>query len=198
MTGKTKTKLIFKGVVQGVGFRPTIFRIAKQVNAKGYVLNKGSEVEVVIDTDPDVFVDLVQEKLPALARIDSIEKSSIEATVSDFCIQQSKDGIRHSLIPVDTALCDDCVAELHNPSNRRYQYPFTNCTVCGARFSVITDVPYDRNRTAMNTFPLCKCCTDEYEDPFNRRYHAQTISCSTCGPTYTCYDKTKKSKGYYY
>lgn len=194
MTGNTFTKLIFKGVVQGVGFRPTIYRVAKQLHSQGYVLNKGSEVEVVIDKNPDVFISEVKKQLPSLARIDSIKKTEVSSTYKDFSIFKSKKGARESLIPVDTALCDECVKELTNPTNRRYQYPFTNCTICGARYSVITDVPYDRERTAMQPFPLCNHCKKEYEDPLNRRYHAQTISCRKCGPTYTFYTKYKKEK----
>jgi len=189
MTGKTTTKLIFKGVVQGVGFRPTIYRIATQLKSHGYVLNKGSEVEVVIDTNPETFILELKKQLPSLARIDSIEKKSIDASYSSFSIQISTNGSRHSLLPVDTALCNACVQELHDTTNRRYSYPFTNCTVCGARYSVITDVPYDRERTAMQSFPLCSECEKEYTNPLNRRYHAQTISCPSCGPTYTFYEK---------
>ena len=185
-------KLIFKGVVQGVGFRPTVYRVAKNLGSNGFVLNTGSEVEVVIDTDPDEFIVELKKNLPSIAQISSIEKKIDKRNFSDFTIKKSMTGSKQSLIPVDTALCNECLNELFDESNRRYQYPFTNCTVCGARYSVIKNVPYDRNQTAMEEFPLCTHCTKEYEDPFNRRYHAQTISCPQCGPYYSVYDKKGK------
>jgi hydrogenase maturation protein HypF len=183
------TKLIFKGVVQGVGFRPTVYRVAKRLGSHGFVLNTGSEVEVVIDTDPEEFIKELKKFLPSLAHISSVKKRSDNRSYSDFTIKKSKQGSKQSLIPVDTALCKDCLAELFDKSDRRHCYPFTNCTVCGARYSVIKAVPYDRKETAMEKFPLCKECTEEYTDPLNRRYHAQTISCPTCGPRYELYDE---------
>ncbi|RLI64464.1 MAG: carbamoyltransferase HypF [Candidatus Asgardarchaeum californiense] len=184
-------KLIFKGVVQGVGFRPTIYRIAKKLNLKGYVLNKGSEVEVVIDRDVEEFIDLVKKNLPKIAEITDITILPDDRKFDDFQIFDSKNGERRSLIPPDIAICNDCLKELFDMENRRYLFPFTNCTVCGARFSLIKDVPYDRKRTAMDDFKLCNHCSDEYTDVSNRRYHAQTISCPDCGPVYTLYDKEK-------
>jgi hydrogenase maturation protein HypF len=185
-------KLIFKGIVQGVGFRPTIYRIAQQLGYKGYVLNKGSEVEVVIDKDPQPFINQVKKQLPPLARITDIVLEEDHRRFDDFTILHSTEGEHQSLIPADTAICSDCLTELFDPTNRRYHFPFTNCTVCGARFSLINAVPYDRERTAMKPFPLCTLCQKEYTTPSDRRYHAQTISCPTCGPTYTLYD----SKGH--
>ena len=182
-------KLIFKGVVQGVGFRPTVYRVANRLGSHGFVLNTGSEVEVVIDTDPDEFIFELRKDLPSLARIFSIEIVRDKRRFSDFKIKKSKQGSKQSLIPVDTALCDACLTELFDEKNRRYHYPFTNCTVCGARYSVIKNVPYDRNQTAMDEFPLCEECTKEYENPFDRRYHAQTISCPHCGPHYSIFDE---------
>ncbi len=188
-------KFIFKGVVQGVGFRPTVYRIAQQLGLKGYVLNTGSEVEVVIDKDEDLFLKTLQENLPSIAKITSIEKHPDTRTFSNFHIRHSRQGDRHSLVPVDIALCEDCYNELFDQKNRRYQYPFTNCTRCGARFSLITDVPYDRERTAMKPFPLCTTCQKEYITPTDRRYHAQTISCPKCGPEYHLYDKHQTDLG---
>ena len=192
MKQTSSTKLIFKGIVQGVGFRPTIYRVAQRLHSHGYVLNKGSEVEVVIDTNPETFIKEVNKALPSLAHITSIEKTPVNKTFSDFTIKQSKEGQRQSLIPVDTAICDDCLQELFDKSNRRHHFSFTNCTVCGARFSAITNVPYDRKETSMNPFPLCSDCENEYRNPADRRYHAQTISCPQCGPKYTLYDADKK------
>jgi len=188
-------KLIFKGVVQGVGFRPTIFRIAKKLDLKGYVLNKGSEVEVVIDKSKDEFVKHLKANLPSIAKITDIIEKKDDRTFSDFQILQSEKGKRESLIPPDVGICKECLIELFDEQDKRYQFPFTNCTVCGARYSVVEDVPYDRERTAMKDFKLCESCEKEYSSPLNRRYHAQTISCSKCGPFYKLYDKNKKDLG---
>ena len=181
-------KLIFKGVVQGVGFRPTIYRVAHRLGSHGYVLNKGAEVEVVVDIDPDHFMAEVKKDLPKIASIKSIDVSSFDQSFDTFTIRKSEEGQRQSLIPVDTAICPECLNELFDSSNRRFHFPFINCTVCGARFSAITNVPYDRVKTSMDPFPLCSQCQREYEDPFDRRYHAQTISCPRCGPAYQLYD----------
>jgi hydrogenase maturation protein HypF len=188
-------KLIFKGVVQGVGFRPTIYRIAKKLELKGYVLNKGSEVEVVIDNKKDEFIKQVKDNLPSIAKITDIIEKKDDRKFSDFKILHSKKGERQSLIPIDIGICDDCLKELFDNSDKRYLFPFTNCTVCGARYSLARDVPYDRERTSMDTFKLCKSCQQEYVNPLDRRYHAQTISCSACGPVYRLYNKKKEDLG---
>ena len=188
-------KLIFKGVVQGVGFRPTIYRVARKLGLKGYVLNKGSEVEVVIDRDKDEFIKQLKKHLPSIAKITSIVIEKDSRKFNDFKILHSEKGERLSLIPPDIGICEKCVSELFNKNDRRYQFPFTNCTVCGARYSLVEDVPYDRERTSMDDFKLCESCKSEYIGPINRRYHAQTISCPVCGPTYTLYDKDKKNLG---
>jgi len=188
-------KLIFKGVVQGVGFRPTIYRIAKELDLKGYVLNKGSEVEVVIDRNKDEFIKQVKERLPSIAKITDIIEKKDNRIFFDFKILHSEKGERQSLIPPDIGICKDCLIELFDEKNKRYLFPFTNCTVCGARFSLVKDVPYDRERTSMDEFKLCKSCEKEYNSPLNRRYHAQTISCPKCGPSYRLYDKNKKDLG---
>jgi hydrogenase maturation protein HypF len=188
-------KLIFKGVVQGVGFRPTIYRIATQLGLKGYVLNKGSEVEVVIDRDVKKFLTLVSQELPSIASITKVVQQPDTRTFHDFQILHSKQGEKMSPIPPDVATCDDCLHDIFDARNRRYLYPFTNCTVCGARYSLIRDVPYDRERTAMKEFCLCPECKQEYCTPGDRRYNAQTISCPRCGPRYHLYDKKGKDLG---
>ena len=188
-------KLIFKGVVQGVGFRPTIYRVAKKLGLKGYVLNKGSEVEVIIDRDKDEFIKQVKEHLPSIAKITDIIVKKYDRKFDDFQILHSEKGERESLIPPDVGICNDCLKELFNEKDRRYQFPFTNCTVCGARYSVVKDVPYDRERTSMDEFKLCESCEKEYKSPLNRRYHAQTISCPACGPKYKLYDNQRKDLG---
>jgi hydrogenase maturation protein HypF len=188
-------KLIFKGVVQGVGFRPTIYRIAKELDLKGYVLNKGSEVEVVIDRNKDEFIKQVKQRLPSIAKITDIIEKKDNRTFHEFQILHSEKGERQSLIPPDIGICENCLLELFYEKDKRYLFPFTNCTICGARFSLVKDVPYDRERTSMDEFKLCKSCEEEYKNPLNRRYHAQTISCPKCGPTYRLYDKNKKDLG---
>jgi hydrogenase maturation protein HypF len=185
-------KLIFRGIVQGVGFRPTIYRIATSLGLKGYVINKGSEVEVVIDKDTDLFIKQVKQHLPAIAQISTIEKIPYDHTYTDFQIRHSKSGSRESLIPPDVATCTACQKELLEKRNRRNLFPFTNCTVCGARYSLIVNVPYDRERTAMSPFNLCSQCQQEYKNVNDRRYHAQTISCPRCGPKYTLYNDKKQ------
>ena len=188
-------KLIFKGIVQGVGFRPTIFRIAKTMDLKGYVLNKGAEVEVVVDKNEEEFIKEVKKQLPSIAKITEIKKNIDKRNFKDFKILHSKKGSQHSQIPADIGICDSCLRELFDKNNKRYVFPFTNCTVCGARYSLIKNVPYDRERTSMNEFKLCKSCLEEYKNPLDKRYHAQTISCPICGPIYHLFNKKKKDMG---
>ena len=185
-------KIFIRGVVQGVGFRPAVYRIAKRMGLKGYVRNNGSNVEIVLDRNYEKFLTALRKELPPLARIDdtAIEKTSEK--YDDFIILKSRNGMKHSTLPADTGICDDCLKELFDMENKRYLYPFTNCTNCGARFSLIKDVPYDRKNTSMNDFVLCESCRKEYLSPEDRRFHAQTTSCPECGPGYVLYDKNKK------
>ncbi len=184
-------KILVRGVVQGVGFRPTVHRVARSLGLRGYVLNKGSDVEIGIDGErAGDFIDHLLKKLPPLAYIREIEiKEEPVSGYNDFVIIESSDGERKSIIPADTAICEECVGELFDRNNRRYLYPFINCTSCGARFSLIEDMPYDRARTSMRSFEMCEECRREYEDPDDRRFHAETISCPRCGPKFTLYDK---------
>ncbi len=187
------------GTVQGVGFRPFVFKIAKRQGYTGYVRNNGSNVEVVLDGDHTKFLEEFKESLPPLAQVDYIEKENGKITKKllrengiekgEFKILFSTDGVRESAIPPDTAICDECLTELFFPSNRRYLYPFINCTDCGARFSVISNMPYDRDKTSMEPFKLCNTCLEEFTNPTNRRMHAQTISCHTDGPKFSIYTK---------
>jgi hydrogenase maturation protein HypF len=175
-----------------VGFRPTVYRVAKAMGLKGFVLNNGSNVEIHIDRDAERFLAELRKALPALARIDRAEFEDVDEKLQDFSIAHSHEGARVSLIPTDTAICDNCVADLKTRSNRRNLFPFTNCTECGARFTVIADLPFDRSRTSMSDFAMCADCTKEYTSPKDRRFHAQTISCPKCGPKYTLYDNDRK------
>jgi hydrogenase maturation protein HypF len=160
------------------------------MGAKGYVKNKGSYVEVGLDGDENEFIRRLEEELPVLARIDRIDK--LESELSDgfdeFVIMKSEEGRRDPSIPPDVATCDSCLDEIFDSGNRRHMFPFTNCTDCGARFSLIEDFPYDRKHTSMDDFPLCETCGQEYKAPMDRRFHAQTISCYQDGPEYILYD----------
>jgi len=186
-------KITVYGIVQGVGFRPTVYRVAKAMGLKGYVLNNGSNVEIHVDHSANEFLARLKKSLPALARIDRAEFRDVDEELEDFSIAQSHDGRRVSLIPTDTAICGQCVKDFDRPGDKRHLFPFTNCTECGARFTVIADLPFDRTRTSMADFPMCSSCTKEYASPEDRRFHAQTISCSVCGPEYTLYDSRKKT-----
>ena len=177
-------RIIIQGIVQGVGFRPTVFRVAKKLGLKGHVLNTGSNVEVVINGNPDIFMAALKEALPPLAKIDDFVIEDCDEPDTEFQIIQSSTGSRNSPFPPDAAMCQDCLAELNQPGNRRDGFPFINCTNCGARFSVIYDMPYDRPKTSMDDFPMCMACQSEYENPEDRRFHAQTISCPDCGPKF--------------
>lgn len=183
-------KLYLYGVVQGVGFRPTVYRVATSLGLKGYVRNNGSNVEVFLNEGEDEFLNALKAELPPLARIDNIEKEAEECqdVYQTFEILNSVTGAREASIPPDIALCDDCVREMLGKDDRRFEFPFTNCTNCGARFSVIKDFPYDRKNTSMQMFDLCPTCKGEYGDPLNRRFHAQTISCPKDGPRYLLYN----------
>lgn len=182
-------KLTIKGVVQGVGFRPTVFRIANDMRLKGYVRNAGAYVEIFVDRNVKKFIENLKKNLPPLARIDSIEIELIEMDAKEFTIVRStSSGGKDTTIPPDTAICHECLEEIFDENSRRYLYPFTNCTSCGARYSVIKRLPYDRKNTSMSPFRMCNKCREEYGDPTNRRFHAQTISCKSDGPMLTLYN----------
>ncbi|RZN44794.1 carbamoyltransferase HypF [archaeon] len=178
------------GTVQGVGFRPFIWRLATSEHLTGYVLNKGGYVEVALEGDTshiESFVSRLPKELPPRAHIDSIERDRVEdAQFSAFTIRHSESS--HSSlpsgIPPDITLCDKCRDELFTSGDRRHHYPFINCTDCGPRFTIVSRVPYDRVHTTMQQFPMCERCREEYESPRDRRYHAEPIACPVCGPHY--------------
>ncbi len=177
-----------QGVVQGVGFRPFVYRIALAKNLVGWVRNRPDGVEIEVQgpgTVLDDFLLALREEKPAPARIHAISSRAIEElpTESAFTILASGDSARtRPSVPADLAICPDCAAEMDTPGERRYRYPFTNCTYCGPRYSIIAGLPYDRPRTAMRAFPLCEACEAQYRDPSDRRFHAQPIACPECGP----------------
>ncbi len=190
-------KLSVKGIVQGVGFRPFVFQLATRCGVNGTVANTASGVSIHIegtDLALDLFArDLIQQK-PPLAHIVNVTAESVcPAGFPDFTITQSKNTtLRNTLISPDVSICDDCLAELFDPDNRRYRYPFINCTNCGPRYTIIDDIPYDRPSTAMKHFKMCEKCRVEYEDPDNRRFHAQPNACAACGPHVALYDRHRR------
>lgn len=183
-------ELRIKGKVQGVGFRPFVWLLANQYKLKGDVNNDGQGVLVRFISPPadalEQFLSDLQNKLPPLAQITDITQRAIdwpEATaITGFTIRESENNQMDTQIIPDAATCPHCLADLFDPNNRRYHYPFTNCTHCGPRFTIIKAIPYDRKNTAMASFPLCPQCEKEYKDPADRRFHAQPNACSVCGP----------------
>lgn len=175
------------GVVQGVGFRPFVHRLAVRHHLDGWVLNTSGEVQIELEGAPgalDAFLAALEREAPPLAQIERVAVAPRAVTgLSGFAIAASRDqpGHRQPVSP-DVAVCAECEAELHNPADRRYGYPFITCTDCGPRFTVIESMPYDRARTSMAAFTQCAACRREYESPGDRRYHSETNSCPACGP----------------
>lgn len=184
---KSSRHIHINGIVQGVGFRPFIFNLAEAYDLPGWVCNSASGVEIEISGDPDKlgrFCADIPIKAPPLAQIDSINIEEIAfMPFKGFEILSSQDKAT-DFIPVspDVAICADCRAELFDPQDRRYRYPFINCTNCGPRFTIIKEIPYDRPKTTMTGFELCPDCREEYENPADRRFHAQPVACPVCGP----------------
>ena len=184
----TRKEIKISGIVQGVGFRPFVYNLAASLGLKGYVLNSSEGVIIDIEGESEIideFTLLLKSKSPPLSRIENItvaEGFSLR-NYTTFEIKESlsKSG-KFALISPDIATCPDCLSELLNPDDRRYQYPFINCTNCGPRYSIILDIPYDRHETTMSKFKMCPECESEYHDPSNRRFHAQPNACHVCGP----------------
>lgn len=180
-------KVHITGVVQGVGFRPFVYNLATDLNLKGWVKNTSAGVVIEADGDKDTldsFLQKLRDDAPPLSRIDDFSASFGPGngfTQFDIIHSESVDGAFQPVSP-DVAICDDCLRELFDPDDRRYRYPFINCTNCGPRFTIIQDIPYDRPFTTMAGFKLCPDCEREYKDPANRRFHAQPVACPVCGP----------------
>ena len=177
----------FEGVVQGVGFRPFVYKLALKYGLKGFVNNSSEGVFLEAEADKEAICEFENEfysSLPPLAKIDKTIKTEITPlSESEFKIIQSKTSkAKFASISPDIAICDDCLRELNDKHNRRYNYFLTNCTNCGPRYSIIKKVPYDRINTSMDRFKMCAECQEEYTNPLDRRYHAQPISCHRCGP----------------
>ncbi len=183
-----------RGVVQGVGFRPFVYSLAARYGLRGWVLNTSAGVEVLAEGSPDAvaaFAEALPAEAPPRSHIAACRVREVEPGVpadgpaagDSFVILESRaDPGAYQLVSPDIATCDDCRRELLDPGDRRHDYPFTNCTNCGPRFTIIEDLPYDRERTTMRSFPLCPACRREYEDPGDRRFHAEPNACPVCGP----------------
>src|SRR5579863_1467220 len=177
------------GVVQGVGFRPFIYRLARAHDLKGWVLNAEEGVEIRLEGNEAPvrsFLTEMQSRAPLAATIAEIAVEPAEAAgLTDFLIHESTGSRRPTVrISPDLPVCENCLRELFDPRDRRYRYPYINCTNCGPRYSVITRLPYDRPNTTMAAWPLDASCDGEYRDPASRRFHAQPVACSACGPRY--------------
>jgi hydrogenase maturation protein HypF len=184
----TRTQILVRGTVQGVGFRPFIFSLAKQSALKGKVFNNASGVLIDVEGDEQAivrFADEIKLKPPPLSIIESVELKNLPtpAFYKDFRIVESEtNGAKFVPVSADTATCADCLREMFDPKNRRYRYPFINCTNCGPRFTIIESIPYDRSRTTMRDFEMCAGCRAEYENLLDRRFHAEPTCCPNCGP----------------
>ncbi len=173
-----------KGLVQGVGFRPHVHRLASRYGLTGWVCNGGAGVDIEVQGERlEAFVDALRSEAPPLARIDTLQTKEIPSRKeSGFAIRGSGSGAVTTAITPDVGVCGACLGELFDPHSRYYRYPFLNCTHCGPRYTITRALPYDRARTAMAAFPMCDACAREYQDPDNRRFHAQPTACPACGP----------------
>ncbi|MFA5121975.1 carbamoyltransferase HypF [Zavarzinia sp.] len=178
-------RLTIAGLVQGVGFRPFVWRLARRFGVTGKVWNDGNRVLVEAFGPEEAlarFAAALEAEPPPLARIETIEREDLAGDATEFRIVESEQGAVRVGIVADIATCPACLAEIRDPGARRYRYAFANCTDCGPRFSIVRGLPYDRSRTTMAAFPMCPACRAEYDDPADRRFHAQPIACAACGP----------------
>jgi hydrogenase maturation protein HypF len=194
-----RQRILVKGIVQGVGFRPFVHRLAQEKGIKGFVLNTSSGVTIEAEGDAqsiDNFLSSLRRNPPRLAQIEEITTTILEPLGDEhFEIKQSQAiESEFALISPDVSICEDCLQDLAEPANRRFAYPFTNCTNCGPRYTIVQDIPYDRPKTTMVGFQMCAACEAEYHDPASRRFHAQPNACAACGPTLSL---TAKNDGSY-
>ena len=188
---KQARAIYFNGIVQGVGFRPFVFKLAEELGINGWVNNSSHGVSIHAEGDNlDLFYHRLLQEAPPLAHIVTARFEKIElANHGTFEIVESEgEGDADVLISPDVATCGDCLRDLADPKNRYYRFPFTNCTNCGPRYTIIRDVPYDRALTTMSKFPMCDSCTVDYKNPRDRRFHAQPVACEICGPKVQLYD----------
>lgn len=182
-----RLRILVKGAVQGVGFRPFVYRLASDLGLCGWVINSPSGVKIEVEGTPsqlEEFIQCLRSKKPPMAVIQSLEYSVLQPVgFKSFEIRKSSgDEALEALVLPDISVCGECLDEIKDPSERRYHYPFTNCTNCGPRYTIIESIPYDRPNTTMKIFEMCEDCRGEYEDPRDRRFHAQPIGCPKCGP----------------
>jgi hydrogenase maturation protein HypF len=183
-----------RGIVQGVGFRPFVWRLASEAGLAGRVRNRSGVVEIVVEGAVpalDDFCSALETQAPPLARVDSVTwRDAAPTGFETFDVDESVVGFGgERLVSADAATCGHCLRELFDPHDRRFRYPFINCTDCGPRFTIIEALPYDRERTSMRAFPMCADCAREYHDPADRRFHAEPIACPACGPRLTLLDR---------
>lgn len=178
-----------RGLVQGVGFRPYVWRLARDLGLSGWVRNDAAGVTIAVDGEKTAeFLARLPREIPPLARVDRVDAEPAEIVADGFAILDSAAGAAATAIGPDAATCPDCAAELCDPADRRWRYAFTTCTHCGPRFTVSRGIPYDRARTSLAGFPLCPRCAAEYADPADRRFHAETTCCPDCGPQLRLFD----------
>lgn len=181
-----RRRLAVTGVVQGVGFRPFVHRLAERSGLAGFVLNDSRGVVIEVEGEGealDAFAAALSAEAPTLARVEAVASAQVEPLgTPGFVIAVSERGVPGTLVAPDAATCDECLQELFDPADRRHRYPFINCTQCGPRFTIVRRVPYDRANTTMASFAMCEECRGEYEDPADRRFHAEPIACPACGP----------------
>ena len=186
---RRRVRYVVSGVVQGVGFRPYVYALSRRLGLSGSVVNDSRGVTIEVEGWPEAVDDFGRRlpiEAPPLAHVDDVVSTVIPVVGgTDFAIGSSRPGAGRTLVSPDVATCDDCLAELADPADRRYRHAFISCTNCGPRFTVITDLPYDRPNTTMAPLPLCAACAADYADPADRRFHAQTVACPDCGPTLT-------------
>ena len=183
-----RVRVRVEGTVQGVGFRPFVYRLASELELSGWVLNDSRGVLLEAEGAPaalEALLSRLRDEAPPLAVVERITPEAVEPSGgTDFRIVESEEGGEPlAAISADIATCEDCLVELRDPANRRYRYPFINCTNCGPRFTIVRGVPYDRPLTTMAEFEMCPACLAEYEDPLDRRFHAQPNACPGCGPS---------------
>ncbi|MGW8192720.1 MAG: carbamoyltransferase HypF [Desulforhopalus sp.] len=194
-------EIVVRGTVQGVGFRPFIYNLASRFEISGTVSNTSEGVVIHATSQNDrlaAFVQAIEQESPPLARITSLESRPLMVSVPPdaFAILQSSSGEKaNTAIPPDIALCEDCRRELLDPADRRFHYPFINCTNCGPRLTIVETIPYDRPATSMKNFSMCDSCSREYHDPANRRFHAQPNGCPDCGPSISLHDRQGRELG---
>ncbi len=187
---RERIEIRVRGIVQGVGFRPFVYRLARELGAVGWVLNDTQGVLIQAEGPRLMLVEFLRRltaEAPPLSSIDAVESKPVPSIAEEsFRVLASPPaGSRQTVVPPDVGTCADCLHEMWDPGDRRYRYPFLNCTNCGPRYSIIEGLPYDRPRTSMKRFEMCPACAGEYRDPGDRRFHAQPIACPACGPTLT-------------